>query len=402
MASSSTRWAVWLLGVGETLVWAFIFYVFAALLLTWETELGWAKTDLALGLTIAILMAALASPISGRLIDAGLGRWTLTIGAVVGAAALAVMAEAESLTLYLGAWAVIGAAQGFCLYEPCFAVVTRALGENARPAITRITLAAGFASSVSFICAGFLLDMYDWRDTLRFFAAGTVLLGAPMVFVGATILERQRPPDDAGTDIRAANKAALRAAFRKPAFWLLALAFPIMALNHGILLNHIMPILDERQIDYATAVAVASMVGPGQVAGRIVMMVLERHIPTVWFSAISFGGVLLASFILIAAGSTVWLIFVFAILQGAAYGLTSIVKPVLTAEYLGRTGYGAIAGWLAMPHLAGFAFAPFIGALIWRAGGYDLVLPATAVFAGLGVVCIVILALMGRQANVRA
>ena len=53
---------------------------------------------------------------------------------------------------------------------------------------------------------------------------------------------------------KAENKAALQAALRKPQFWMIALAFPLMALNHGILLNHIMPMLAERNVPSAMAI----------------------------------------------------------------------------------------------------------------------------------------------------
>ena len=35
-----------LLAIGQTLAWALIYYVFPALLLRWEQELGWSKADL--------------------------------------------------------------------------------------------------------------------------------------------------------------------------------------------------------------------------------------------------------------------------------------------------------------------------------------------------------------------
>jgi len=155
----------WLLGLGETIVWACIFYVFAALLLYWERDLGWAKADLTLGLTLAILMAAIASPVAGRMIDAGHGRRVLGLGALVGGLGLAALSQAETVATYLAAWMVMGAAQAFCLYEPCFSVVTRAKGAHARPAITRITLMAGFASTVSFLSAAALVEATDWRIT---------------------------------------------------------------------------------------------------------------------------------------------------------------------------------------------------------------------------------------------
>ena len=385
----------WLLGLGETIVWACIFYVFAALLLYWERDLGWAKADLTLGLTLAILMAAIASPVAGRMIDAGHGRRVLGLGALVGGLGLAALSQAETVATYLAAWMVMGAAQAFCLYEPCFSVVTRAKGAHARPAITRITLMAGFASTVSFLSAAALVEATDWRITALVFAGAAISLAAPMLYAGAALLEGAAG-ELAHPSPKAENRAALMAAVRKPQFWIIALAFPLMALNHGILLNHIMPLLTERNIPQATAVLVASTIGPMQVAGRIVLSLVERHVSTLGVAIFAFSGVVIASLLLMMAGASPLLAFAFAIFQGGAYGLTSIIKPAITAEFFGRTGFGAIAGWLALPYLIGFAFAPHIGSLIWAAGGYDLVIPATAGFAMLGVLCVGGLVALGR------
>jgi hypothetical protein len=59
---------------------------------------------------------------------------------------------------------------------------------------------------------------------------------------------------------------------------------------------------------------------------------------------------------------------------GAAYGVASIVRPVVTAELLGRAGFGTIAGMLAMPYMLAGAAGPSVAAFLWRAGGYDLVI----------------------------
>jgi MFS family permease len=91
---------------------------------------------------------------------------------------------------------------------------------------------------------------------------------------------------------------------------------------------------------------------------------------------------------LLFAGLSPWLVGVFVMLHGAGYGTASIVRPVLTAEVLGRRRFGAIAGMLAIPFMGGFAIGPTVAALVWEAGGYDLVigLAVAAVMAGLGAV----------------
>ena len=72
--------------------------------------------------------------------------------------------------------------------------------------------------------------------------------------------------------------------------------------------------------------------------------------------------------------------------QGAGYGVTSIVRPVIVAEFLGRRNYGVVAGFLAVPYLAGSAAAATVAALVWEVGGYDSVILLAIATAGLGLV----------------
>ena len=60
--------------------------------------------------------------------------------------------------------------------------------------------------------------------------------------------------------------------------------------------------------------------------------------------------------------------------------MTSITRPVVTAELMGREGFGAISGVFALGFMGAVAAAPSLAAVIWTVGGYDLV--RMAVLAG--------------------
>ena len=81
-------WPVWALAVGQTLGYACFFYIFAALVLAWTTDLGWDKATLAAGPTLAIALSAILAPLVGRLVDKGFGAALLAGGAGVGALSL--------------------------------------------------------------------------------------------------------------------------------------------------------------------------------------------------------------------------------------------------------------------------------------------------------------------------
>ena len=50
-----------LIAIAETLVWAAFFYTIPILLLHWEGDFGWAREDIALALTLALIVSAVAS-----------------------------------------------------------------------------------------------------------------------------------------------------------------------------------------------------------------------------------------------------------------------------------------------------------------------------------------------------
>src|SRR3546814_6691477 len=77
---------------------------------------------------------------------------------------------------------------------------------------------------------------------------------------------------------------------------------------------------------------------------------------------------------LITAGASPALLAAFVILEGAGYGVTAISRPVVSATVLGRDGFGAISGALALPFIGATALAPTFGAALWSFAGYDAVL----------------------------
>ena len=180
------------------------------------------------------------------------------------------------------------------------------------------------------------------------------------------------------------DSAERAAAMRRPTFWLLASSFASIALAHGMIITHLLPLLDERGVSAPLAVLTASLIGPMQVAGRLGMITIEKRVSIEVICALSFTFMIVAVCILFVAGAVPMLLFVFVVVHGSGYGVTSITRPVVTANLLGRSGFGAISGAMAVPFMAATALSPFLGSLIWSLGGYDVVIGVmlTTVVAG--------------------
>ncbi|MEX2519819.1 MAG: MFS transporter [Paracoccaceae bacterium] len=381
--SRSERGPIIGLAIAETAVWAGLFYTFPILLLRFEADFGWWRDEVALAFTLALAAQALAAPLAGRVVDRGYGAAMLPLAAIAGGACLIGLSLIESRTGFYALWTLIGFFAAFCLYEPCFAFLVRVKGVEARGAITLVTLVAGFASTLAFPLADWIAQEAGWRAAIQVFAAGAILIAAPLFYWSARRLSADGPARPTKADGVAAREAA-KAARRRTAFWLLAVTFPLVALTHGAMISHLMPILDSRGALGAEAVIAASLIGPAQVAGRIAITIFARRRAAL---SLMIGGYITAGvayLLLLSASEPDWRIYTAIIAIGAANGVLSIAKPLTTMELLGREGYGAIAGALATPFIAGFAAAPYLAVVIWRVGAYELLLRSAAALALLG------------------
>ncbi len=383
------RQIVWPFAIAETIVWAAMYYSFPALLLTWEQDLGWSKTELAGAFTSALIVSAMLAPVMGRLIDHGYGRYVFMGCMLLGAVLLCILSQVTQLWQFYAVWIGLGVAMSGALYEACFAIITRSFGSDAKRAITLVTLVAGLAGTVSFPSAHALVELAGWRVTLVVFAAAMVFVAGPLIWLGCRAADRMA--EGRATVPSRKARHAMRV-LKTVAFWALALAFAMLATHHAMIFTHILPMLDERGIPKEAAILAASMMGPMQVAGRLAMMAAERHVSTMIIASGCFVAVGGASVALFGTAAVPSLIAIFVLLQGAGNGVVSIVRPVLVATLLSRRDFGVVSGLVAVAFMAGSAFGPTIGSLIWGIGGYDLVITLAIVMPAIGLVLLLVAA----------
>ena len=167
-------------------------------------------------------------------------------------------------------------------------------------------------------------------------------------------------------------------------FGFLAISFALLAIVHGAVLHHLLPILNDHGLSSEMAVLAASFLGPMQVAGRLAMMALEKHssIHSIVIGAFLMMG--LSVILLLFSGTSIVFLSAFVILFGGAYGTVSILRPLIARELLGERDFGAKTGALALPYLIGSASAPYLGTIIWGWGGYSSMLCSLIFVSGTG------------------
>jgi len=390
---------IWALAVAETIVWAGIYYIFAALISQWERDLEWSKSELAIGFTCCLVVSGLIAPVIGSLIDKGFGRKVLVGGAVFGGVLLFLMVFMNSLWQFYTLWTLLGVAAACCFYEPCFAYITHTRPANAKAAITLVTLVAGFAGTFAFPAANILTEWFGWRVAVGFFSAMILFVAVPLFYYSTRSAKKTKTllTSNERRQQSLERKSALREAITGRYFWIVTISFGLIMINHNGLLTHFLPMMDERGISLELAVFAAAMIGPMQVIGRLTMVLTEQWLSALVTCCLAFSCLIIASICLIYSMDSPRLIFGFVVFQGIGIGVFSIMRPVIIAELFGVRGFGAISGVSASVGQMSMAIAPTLAAAIWLLGGYDMVLLSMLTFAVVATLMFSSVALLQRR-----
>jgi MFS family permease len=368
---------VWLLSVGQLVSWGTFYYGFSLFVEPMERELGWSRTDLTLALSGGLLMTGFSSVVVGDWIDKRGGFWPMTLGSLVGAALLVLWAVNDSLVVFFLLWLGLGVVHSMTLYDPAFAVITANLGSQYRLGITYMTLVGGFASTLFMPATQVFIDWWGWRDTLLVLAGFNVLVG---IFIHAVLLRGTKGSRMRVKSDEPARASPLRLALRQKVFWLLALALLSQSAAVTSITFHIVPLLGERGLSTGLVLLAIALIGPAQVAGRLVLLGLGRRATTKVMGGVTVTLLPLSMLALLAVeGESIWL-YVFVLLYGAGNGLMTIVRGASVVEFLGAEGFGAINGALALPATIARAAAPLLVSLLWDwQGNYQMAIWAVGI-----------------------
>jgi len=370
------------LGTTQTLAWGSSYYLPAILAEPIAEGLGLSRAMVFGIFSGSLLLSAFLGPAVGRAIDNRGGRGVLVLSNIVLAAGLVWLALAQGVIGLAAAWGVLGVGMALGLYDSAFATLTGLYGRAARAPITGITLIAGFASTIGWPLSAFLDASIGWRGTCLTWAALNLLVCLPL---NRFLIPRAPPPEHA-PEPEGGPTAAPRAAMP-----ILAFVFAATWFVTGAMAAHMPRLLEIAGASSTAAIAAAALVGPAQVAARLVEFGALRLIHPLVSARIAAALHPVGAGILVAFGAPA--IMAFALFHGAGNGLLTIAKGTLPLAIFGPIGYGLRNGVLAAPARAAQATSPLIFGLLidWLGVG------ALAVSAGMSIAAL--LALMGLRAH---
>lgn len=382
--------AVLALGISQIVGYGSLYYAFPILVPHVAAGFGVAGTVLYAVFSAGLLLGGLLAPLAGRLFDRHGAPRLMVAGSASAGLILAGMAAAPSLAVYAAGVIAIEVVAVAVLYDAAFAALALTEGAGARRAITRLTLIAGFASTIFWPLTGWLAGAAGWRATLLIYGALHLVVLVPLHLW----LARLRPADPVVRAPAPGRSPTVPAGLPGPlvptAAAAVAASFALSAALISAFGVHMVPILAAAGLG-ASAPLAAMLMGPAQVAIRLVDALFWRALHPLTVAVVSALALPAGALILLAGAPPAMAAPAFAAVFGIGQGLSSIVRGSVPLVLFGPAGYGERLGRLARIRTIIAAGAPFAFAALAAASDERL---ALAAFAAVGLAAAVPLVLL--------
>ncbi|MEZ5909598.1 MAG: MFS transporter [Hyphomicrobiaceae bacterium] len=366
-------WAVLALGITQIIGWGTTHYALGVLGTPILAEMGWSRSTVFLGFTVALITGGFASTWIGRLIDMHGGRRIMTIGSALMAVGLVALAHVKDQAIYLAVWAFLGIAMRMTLYDAAFAALVQVTPTRGRRAISYLTLFGGLASSIFWPIGHYLAAAVGWREAVLIYAALNAFICLPLHLAGLARREAAAAPAAAvGQSANATERQPLEGRARRIGIALFALIMSLNGFVFGVLSVLLVSVLESTGLAVATAVWLASLKGVAQVGGRIVEMFWWRNLHPLTVGRISIALLPASILLLLWAGASFPLALAFTLVMGASQGILTIVRGAVPLALFGPAGYGTVLGLIATPIMLVNALAPTIYAAIIDTWGAEV------------------------------
>ena len=363
------KYGIYLIGISVTFCYSSYAYLFSALLQTWETELNVSRNKLTFAYSLGLMIHGLLLPYLGKLVDRNYSFIMMWLSPLLLGFSVINLAFVNTYYEFIIAWVLVSATAGGCLYTMIFSVLTINLKKDIKNSIAIITLIAGLASTYTYPTATYLTESFNWRTTVLIFGIVNILISAPANYFGFKKIIYQEKNFNSNTKPEKQENI-----YYNPKFWLLCFPLFVFGFNAGAIITHIIPMMQEKNLSLTMAVLIASLFGPGQIIGRILIMTYGRNKSNIGLFVLCFYSSLIGIIFLYFVNFSFYLAFLFILFNSAAFGSMAILKPLVQNDIFGKMNFGKIHGILAICFMSGSIAGPWIGSLIWSFGGYNLLI----------------------------
>ena len=376
---------------------------YGAYVAVFREQFGWSSTVLALGFSTIQGTNGVVGPGQGWLTDRFGPRAVIRVGLVLLAGGLMLFSQISSLVHLFPVLLLVAVGMSLGGFLSVMVAIVNWFERYRATAISFTT--GGFAvGGVLVYLVVLAIDAFGWRTTA--FSSGLIVLA---LGIPAAQLIRHRPEDygqvvdgdpppeptspsspGAVAEITRDEGFTVGEALRTRQFWFISLGHGSALLVVSAVMVHLFTHLTE-SLNYSLtqAGAITVVIPISQVVGTIAGGVLGDRVNKRGLGA---GAMLTAgcALLVLVVADSIWMIFVFALAHGFAWGVRGPVLLALRADYFGRRDFGKIMGLSQLVMTSGMMGGPiFAGLMRDLTGGFETGFVVLSILSLLGALLIV-------------
>ena len=396
----------WIVGAGmvlNALIGALVMHAYGAYVAVFKTEFGWSSTMLALGYSTIQGTNGVVGPGQGYLTDRFGPRAIVRIGLVVLAGGLILFSFISQLGHLFPTLFVVAIGMSLGGFLSVMVAIVNWFERYRATAISFVT--GGFAlGGVVVALVVLAIEAFGWRTTA--FSSGIIVLalGLPASQLvrtrpedygyrvdGAPAPEQPASPSGGVAEIpHDAGGFTVGEALRTRQFWFISLGHGSALLVVSAVMVHLITHLTESLgYSFTEAGIIQSIIPIAMVVGTLGGGILGDRVNK---RALGAGAMVTAgiAILILVAANALWMIFVFALLHGLAWGVRGPVLLALRADYFGPRDFGKIMGLSQLVMTSGMMTGPlFAGLMRDFTGGFETGFTILALIALAGALLIV-------------
>lgn len=374
----------WIVAAGvviQVFISGLLMQSYGAYVVALRDTFDWNRTVLGAGFSFMRAEIGLLGPIEGWLIDRFGPQTVMRIGVTFFGLGFIFFSQVQGLVTFFAAVLTMAIGTALAGFLPLTVSVVNWF--NRRRATALGILLSGFAAGALIVPGvAWSLDTFGWRPTA--FVSGILVI---VVLMPLTFVIRHRPEDHGllpdgdpprppatsdGTPTThvgydASADFTVREALRVPAFWYLSIGHGSALLVVSAVMVHLIAHLTESRdfsLQQAAGIVVFMTVlqMTGQLGGGFLGDRMDKRIIVV--------GCMLghaAGLVLVAFATALWMVVLFAVLHGLAWGIRGPLMASMRAEYFGREAFGTIMGFSTLVATVGMIGGPLVAGI-----SYDL------------------------------
>jgi len=369
---------------------------FGVFLIPLTAEFGWERGALSGAYSMYGLLAGFLAILSGRLSDKYGPRIIVTLNGLLSGIGILLLSQINSLWQVYLVWAFLGIA-GSCCFVPIMSTIPRWFVKKRGIAVGLTVAGYGLGGLISPPLVQWLISSYDWRQTYLILGVVTLIVAIPLAqFLKHSPQRIGLKPygqDEAVKDEQplAAEGLSLMQAIKTSRFWIFGSALCLFFFSEAVIIVHITPHAINIGILAIIAASITSIILGGTVIGRLSLGFISDRIGgrLGLITCLTLGALALIWLLFV---KEIWMLYVFAVVFGFAYGGIVPVQTVITVELFGLRSLGIILGGLMFFITVGMALGPpLAGAIFDVTGSYTLAFLICAVICVLAVILSLIL-----------